>query len=130
MGTVVHDAFSQLKDHGYAPQYPAINPDAITSMAKAGKPLQGVSINDLIEAELLPPGTTLTPAKDAAEGVVAAVLPDGKIVYNDEVHSSPSGAAVGVTSVPVNGWVFWAADTADGRFTLAALREIFLERHS
>jgi hypothetical protein len=60
---------------------------------------------------------------------VATVLPDGKIAYTDEVHGTPSAASAAATGASTNGWIFWAADTPDGRFTLAALRDKFLAQH-
>ena len=51
------------------------------------------------------------------------MLPDGKIAYADEIHNTPSGAGDAAAGGSANGWTFWIADTPDGRFTLAALRE-------
>jgi hypothetical protein len=54
---------------------------------------------------------------------VATVLPDGKIAYGDEIYATPSAASGAAAGGSTNGWAFWIADTPDGRFTLAALRE-------
>jgi Restriction Enzyme Adenine Methylase Associated len=55
---------------------------------------------------------------------------DGKIAYDDEVYDTPSAAAVAARNASANGWRFWAADTPDGRFTLAALRDLYLKQRS
>ena len=61
---------------------------------------------------------------------LATMLPDGKIAYDDEVYDTPSAAAVAARNASANGWKFWAADTPDGRFTLAALRDLYIEQRS
>ena len=52
------------------------------------------------------------------------------VAYNDEVYDTPSAAATATRIGSANGWTFWAADTPDGRFTLAALRELYLQQRS
>lgn len=59
---------------------------------------------------------------------MATVLPDGKIACADEIYSTPSAAGGAAAGASVNGWTFWTADTPEGRFTLAALRDEFLAR--
>jgi hypothetical protein len=56
------------------------------------------------------------------------VLPDGKIAYADEIYNTSSGAGDAAAGGSTNGWMFWIADTPDGRFTLAALREQLVAR--
>jgi hypothetical protein len=75
--------------------------------------------------DLLPVGATLLPAQNGTDAV-ATVLPDGKIAYDGEIYSTPSAASVAAAGSSTNGWTFWAADTPDGRFTLAALRDEYL----
>ena len=129
MGQVVKDAYSKLNEHGYTPVYPAAGQATAAQQSDAARSWthHGVSVADLIAADLIPAGTTLVPAQGAAE-TVATVLPDGKIACADEIYSTPSAAGGAATGGSVNGWTFWAADTPDGRFTLAALREEFLTR--
>jgi hypothetical protein len=86
-----------------------------------------VCLIDLISADLLPSGTSLLPAQSTA-GEVATVLPDGKIAYADEIYSTPSAASGAASGVSTNGWTYWTADTPDGRFSLAAIRDEFLAR--
>ena len=62
----------------------------------------------------------------AAQGnldAIATVLPDWRIAYGDEIYTTPSAASGAAAGGSTNGWAFWMADTPDGRFTLAALRE-------
>lgn len=54
----------------------------------------------------------------------ASVLTDGTIRYNGERFTSPSLAAVAVTSRPMNGWGFWRFKDASGKWVkLDALRK-------
>jgi len=132
MGQVVKDAYAKLNQHGYVPVYPPANQAQGPLPTAPGRvwTAYGVNIADLITADLLTAGTTLV-ANAKGVDVVATVLPDGKIALDDELYSTASaaaGAAAGGGSV--NGWTFWSANTLDGQFTLAALRDVLLERHS
>ena len=130
MAVVVRDAFSRLRDASYQPTYPAakVTPAAVASKSVERRSFARISVSTLIDAELLQPGTTLTPAWGAENGIIATVTDDGQIALEDEVFGSPSGAAkeaLGGTST--NGWEFWVADTADGQYSLAELRNIYAE---
>jgi hypothetical protein len=128
MGLVVRDAYAKLNQHGYTPVYPeAGQPPAGQSVFAGSWTHHGVHLADLISADLLPVGTTLLPTQGGIEAL-ATVLPDGKIAYGDEIFSTPSAASGAAAGGSTNGWTFWAADTPEGRFTLAALREEFLAR--
>lgn len=129
MGGVVRDAFAVLREQGYEPEYPAVNPAALLEAKKVRPSGVSVSISDLLDADIVQVGTSLTPAKNDDGTVIATLLPDGKVALNDEVFSSLSGAAYSATGIETNGWFYWAADTPDGRFTMAALRELFAERN-
>jgi hypothetical protein len=129
MGQVVRDAYAKLHESGYRPVYPEAGkttdgsgPDTARSWTH-----HGVHLADLISADLLLAGTTLLPAQSGTEEV-ATVLPDGKIAFAGEIYSTPSAASGAASGVSTNGWTFWTADTPEGRFTLAALREEFLAR--
>ena len=126
MAQVTRDAYAKLSDHGYTPVYPEAgrlrNDDQQGARAH-----YGVNLADLIEAELLPAGTTLISAQRDLDAI-ATVLPHGKIAYGDEIYNTPSGASDAAAGVSTNGWTFWIADTPDGRFTLAALREQLVAR--
>lgn len=129
MAAVVRDAYNRLRDQGYAPAYPV--PSQIPGVADStpARVHHGVAVADLLAAELVDAGATLRPTRDGL-GVVATVLPDGRIACGDEIYSTPSGAADAVTGTAQNGWTFWCAETTDGSFTLGALRDALMERES
>ena len=121
MAQVTRDAYMKLSDHGYTPVYPEAG-RLRDDDQPGGRTHYGVNLADLIESELLPAGTTLFAAQRDLDAI-ATVLPDGKIAYADEIYNTPSGAGDVAAGGSTNGWTFWIADTPDGRFTLAALRE-------
>jgi hypothetical protein len=129
MGVVVRDAFTLLREHGYEPEYPEVSPVALLEAKKVGSAGFSISVNDLIDADFLQVGARLTPDKDPDGTIIATVLPGGKIALNDEIFSSLSGAGGSVVEGGVNGWMYWAAEIPDGRFTMAALRELYAERN-
>jgi hypothetical protein len=128
MAEVVRDAFTRLHDSGYQPVYPQVAPPAAEPTTRTWT-AYGIRVIDLIDADLLPAGTQLVSTLSTVDAV-ATVLPDGKIAYNDEVYDTPSAAAVAARNASANGWTFWAADTPDGRFTLAALRDLYMQQRS
>jgi hypothetical protein len=128
MGQVVRDAYGKLREGGYSPVYPEAGQPASDQLeSTAPWTYRGVTLADLISTDLLPVGTTLIPVQAGIEGE-ATVLPYGKIAYGDEIFGTPSAAGCAATGGSTNGWTFWAADTPEGRFTLAALREELLTR--
>jgi Restriction Enzyme Adenine Methylase Associated len=120
MAAVVKEAFGLLADHSYDPAYPA--PTAVEEPgAPGGWTGYGISVKDLLTAELLAPGTLLLPTRDDLDAI-AEVLPDGRIRLDEEIHDTPSGAARAAVGMAANGWTFWIADTAEGPRKLAELR--------
>lgn len=78
-----------------------------------------VSLRDLVDAELVPAGTTLT-GRRGQETFHVTVAGDGQLERDGELFASPSMAARAVLeAAAVNGWVFWLMP--DGR-SLAAVR--------
>jgi hypothetical protein len=126
MARVTRDAYAKLSDHGYTPVYPEAGLLRDDDQ-QGGRAHYGVNVADLIDAELLPAGTMLLSAQRDLDAI-ATVLPDGKIAYADEIYNTPSGAGDAAAGGSTNGWTFWIADTPDGRFTLAALREQLVAR--
>jgi hypothetical protein len=121
MAKVARHAYLKLADPRYTPVYPEAG--ASRDDERPGRQAHyGVTVADLIAADLMPVGATLhaAPADLDAE---ATALPNGNIVFADEIYTSPSAAGNAAAGGSVNGWMFWRADTPDGRFTLAALRE-------
>jgi hypothetical protein len=125
MAQVVRDAYSRLTEHSYTPAYPPADLGQAGDQASGTRTRYSVTVTDLITADLLPTGTTLRPVQRNLD-VQATVLPDGKIAYADEIYTTPSGASDAAGNASTNGWTFWLADTPDGPFTLAALRDQFL----
>ena len=126
MAELTRDAYAKLTDHGYTPVYPEAG-----RLHGKNQPIEhthyGMNVADLIAADLLPAGTTLLPAQRDLDAI-ATVLPDGKIAYGDEIYATPSAASGAAAGGSTNDWAFWIADTPDGRFTLATLRERLMAR--
>jgi hypothetical protein len=130
MAQVVKDAYGQLNAPTYEPVYPQAG-TTVEIVAQGDKrkwTSSGVRVPDLIAADLLPAGTILRPVQPAYD-TEAVVLPDGKIAFEEEIYGSPSAVSDIISGGSTNGWTFWAANTADGRVTLAALRERYLAEH-
>ena len=125
MAEVVRDAYRTLSEEGYSPDYP--QPGTTDTTDHRTWTSHGVHLSDLIDADLLPAGTTLLAAR-ADMDATATVLANGKIAFADEIYDTPSGASDAATGSSTNGWTFWAADLDDGRFTLASLREKYVAR--
>ncbi|MFN8075141.1 MAG: DUF262 domain-containing protein [Kineosporiaceae bacterium] len=126
MAAVVRDAYEALRDGSFNPRYPepSATPPPTAAVTRTSF---GVTLADLVAADLVPAGTTLRLWNNEAK---ATVLPDGKLVVNDEVVSSLSAAAETVLGMSVNGWTYWVADTPDGAFSLSALRDAYLASKS
>jgi alkylated DNA nucleotide flippase Atl1 len=72
-----------------------------------------IQVKHLVEAELLIPGTVLTPRTGAWEARTALVRPDGLLEIEGTTFDSPSGAGRYVKGSVTNGWWFWSLP--DGR---------------
>jgi alkylated DNA nucleotide flippase Atl1 len=72
-----------------------------------------IQIKHLVEAELLTPGTVLTPRAGAWEARTALVRPDGLLEIDGKTFDSPSGAGRYVKGSVTHGWWFWSLP--DGR---------------
>ncbi|MDQ3092516.1 MAG: DUF262 domain-containing protein [Actinomycetota bacterium] len=72
-----------------------------------------IQIKHLVEAELLTPGTVLTPRAGAWEARTALVRPDGLLEIDGNTFDSPSGAGRYVKGSKTHGWWFWSLP--DGR---------------
>lgn len=86
------------------------------------------SVKDLIDAELLKPGTRLRPLRKQYTET-ALVQADGTLRVGDDVYQAVSAAAVAVSgSKSEPGWEFWGAPSGDGAFvSLFRLRERLIE---
>jgi hypothetical protein len=126
MASVVRDAFEKLGDSQFEQDYVPPNTAPTSGEMDVGEAPHEVRLRDLVDADLLPPGTTLV-AGTGADGPVATVLPDGQIYFDGETLNS----LVEVTEaagVEGNAWSAWSADLPDGRVRLEVLRETSLEQ--
>ena len=82
----------------------------------------GVTLADLIAANLLAAGQTLEFTWTGHEGTVAEVLPGGNLLVDGKTYSSPSAAGSAVRGGAVNGWDYWAI--RDGSKNLVSLGEL------
>lgn len=82
----------------------------------------GDSIKNLIEAEFIKSGDRIY-AKRNGEEREATITADGKILYEDVLYKSPSGAGqVAFDVISINGWSDWYLHSLDGK-SLAEIRE-------
>ena len=97
-----------------------------TATSEERKAFYGVSISDLIAADLLRPGETLRATRSGAE-YHATVLPDGGVRLADgTTFDTLSGAADHVTQKSSNGWQFWQVARAGTWRELGRIREKYL----
>ena len=122
MAEVVHAAFERLADRRYSPTYPA--PSSVPEAMSTARRHYSVRITDLLDADLITPGTVVINPTDDVE---ATVRTDGSFELDGTVYDSPSGASDAAHGGGTNGWNYWFADTPDGLRSLASLREDLLK---
>lgn len=115
MAFVVRDATARLADPNYRPDYAAVSTTTT--------PTEASELRSLVDADLLPPGTTLITG-DGPGQQLAHVLPDGRLYADSETYDGllELSDALGCTGNP---WILWAAELPDGRVSLHALRDTF-----
>lgn len=118
MATVVRDALARLEDARYQP---VVN--ASPALAATGEERPDSSLRQLVDADLIPSGTTLI-AGGAGDEQTAQVLPDGRIYADGETYDSilELSEALGVSGNP---WSTWAAELDDGRLRLCVVRDAY-----
>jgi hypothetical protein len=116
MALVVRDALTRLADASYQPA-----PGAPPAQEIADDKSVPSSMRQLVDADLVPAGTTLV-TRGAAETQVAHVLPDGRLYADGDTYDSlvELSEALGLNGNP---WLTWAAELPDGRVLLSVLRE-------
>jgi hypothetical protein len=119
---VVRKAFERISQSDYAPAYPPV--DTLEEVVEPEPTHEAVGVVDLVRAGLLPIGTVLTPVTDTVDAV-AEIDEYGRIVLNDAIYDTPSGAARQATGGSINGWTFWLADTPAGLRRLEVIRDEF-----
>jgi hypothetical protein len=118
MAEVVRRAFELLGSHSYQP--PIEVPASTDDVSQASSP-SDPSLGELIERDLLQPGTELVTMTSEGE-LAASVLPDGRVHFDDETFGSllELNESLGIEESP---WQTWSAELPDGRVRLAVLRE-------
>jgi hypothetical protein len=88
----------------------------------------GVSLRELVDAGLLPPGTRLVLGTKHQDITTAAVNEVGAIVHGGTHYWSPSDKAFAqlMGRQSLNGWTDWKAELPSGRVSLAELRDRLL----
>lgn len=81
-----------------------------------------VELRHLVAAEMLAPGTILSPRSGTWAGVTAVVTSDGRLDIDGTLLATPSAAGRHVRGGATNGWNFWRLE--DGR-RLADLRAAY-----
>ncbi len=85
----------------------------------------GVTLQDLLAAGLLPPGTPLVLVARGRREVARATLgPAGEIVWEGTAYRSPSDLVFAplLDVTKFNGWAYWHAELPEGRRSLAEVR--------
>lgn len=113
MALVVRDATARLADPHYRPDY--------AKPTTAPAPATTSELRSLIDADLLPPGTTLVTG-DGPGQHLAHILPDGRLYADAETHDGllTLSDALDLTGNP---WTLWTAELPDGRISLHILRD-------
>ena len=120
MASVVRDALARLTEPSYEPA-----PSPPPTLAATAEEQPPSSLRQLVDADLVPSGTTLVTG-GPADTRVAQVLPDGRLYADGETYDSliDLSEAVGVSGNP---WSTWAAELADGRVLLSVLRDAYAD---
>jgi hypothetical protein len=121
MADVVRRSFELLRSHSYTTPVDVPAPETVVEQtATQADP----SMSDLLDSDLIQPGVELIANTHEGE-VVASVLPDGRLHYDDETFGSLIELSdnLGIDGSP---WQAWAADLPDGRVRLVVLRELLL----
>ena len=118
MSDVVRRAFELLRSHTYTTPIDVPHAGSLEgSTSTATDP----SLGDLLEGDLIQPGVELIAVTEQGE-LVASVLPDGRVHFDEETFGSllELNDSLGIEESP---WQAWAADLPDGRVRLAVLRD-------
>jgi hypothetical protein len=120
MASVVRDALARLTEPSYEPA--SSTPPTLAATAEEQPPS---SLRQLVDADLVPPGTTLVTG-GTADTRAAHVLPDGRLYTDGETYDSliDLSEALGISGNP---WSTWAAELADGRVLLSVLRDAYAD---
>lgn len=118
MANVIHEGFKRLTDPSYEPDL------SMPATPIGASAVELPTLEGLVLAGALPPGTLLTPT-DPARPTVAEVTEDGQIQVGEHLCETVERAAREDNADPAFAWDYWQAhlDDLDDPVTLAELRE-------
>ena len=115
MAGIIHEGYKRLTDPNYQPDLSRLN----FGGGEVASTL--VTLEELVLAGALPPGTLLSPA-EADTDTIAQITEDGQIEMNERVYASPTAAARDDHAGISDGWRYWIAHLDDGEVLLDDLR--------
>jgi hypothetical protein len=115
--------------------FTAINQDSIQSGSSglskenAGLKKAEITLSDIIEAKIIPPGTVIL--KEFRGNICRGIITeDGKITlkgFNKATFNDPHSAVKAITDLPLDGWKWWNVFIGFWKRPLDDLREIYLK---
>ena len=117
MARVIQEGYKRLTDPSYQPDLARLDfggEEAEASLA---------TLEELVGAGLLPPGTLLSPA-EADTGTIAQITEEGKIEMNERQYSSPTAAARDDGADISDGWRYWVAHLDSAEVLIDDLRNL------
>jgi hypothetical protein len=113
MAGVVRDGYMRLAD-------PAYQPEIALSKPSEDEETVGVTILDLMGADLVKPDDLVTPV-EGDDTIIGEITQDGEILLNDKTYDSPDRAARAAGDETTGGWDYWGIVTNDGPIRLSDL---------
>src|ERR1035437_3958665 len=115
MARIIHEGYKRLTDPNYQPD--------LSRLDVGGEELSSTlaTLEELVAAGMLPPGTLLSPA-EADTDTVAQITADGQIEMNERLYDSPTAAARDDRADISDGWRYWVAHLDEGEVLLDDLR--------
>jgi hypothetical protein len=115
MARIIHEGYKRLTDPNYQPD--------LSRLDVGGEELASTlaTLEELVAAGVLPPGTLLSPA-EADTDTVAQITENGQIEMNERLYASPTAAARDDRADISDGWRYWVAHLDEGEVLLDDLR--------
>ena len=115
MARIIHEGYKRLTDPNYQPD--------LSRLDVGGEEMASTlaTLEELVAAGVLPPGTLLSPAESDTD-TVAQITEDGQIEMNERLYASPTAAARDDRADISDGWRYWLAHLDEGEVLLDDLR--------